>query len=327
LVETEENRVAVDRVTSDRPLVTIGMPTRNGARFIARSIESLLAQDYPNWQLVISDNASTDETEAIARSYAGRDDRIRYERSDENRGAPANFNRALAFAEGRYFIWAADHDLWDPTLISRCVAALEARPDAVLAYPGSLLIDENDAVISEMDDQIELDMPAALARYKRLIWRLTVANMIYGVARRDALLATPGFTAVHGMDHAVLAALVLQGPAVRIGGHLYLRRRNRPTETQAENRRRALADIDESTAVALAAQPTGRLYRPLRDLHVRVVRRSGLSALEKLDAVLATHDCFQQRFEVPSTAISVLRTGARVLRARGPFDRHFGAGD
>jgi glycosyltransferase involved in cell wall biosynthesis len=319
--------VAVDRMTSDRPPVTIGMPTRNGSRFIARSIESLLAQDYPNWRLVISDNASDDGTEAIARSYAERSVRISYDRSAENLGMSGNFNRALALADGRYFIWAADHDLWDPTLISRCVAALEARPDAVLACPGSFLIDESDAVISEMDDQIELDLPSALARYKRLIWRLAVCNMVYGVIRRDALLATPGFTDVHGMDHALLAALVLQGPFLRVGGHLFLRRRNRPVESPSEHRLRALADIDQATAADRAAQATGRLYRPLRELHVRVVRRSGLSALEKLDAVLATHDCFQQRFEVPSTAMKVLRTGARALRVRGPFDRHFGAGD
>ena len=310
-----------------RPLVTIGMPTYNGSRFIAQSIESLLAQDYPNWLLIISDNASTDDTGSIARSYAARSDRIRYDRSPTNVGISANFNRALKLAEGRYFMWAADHDLWGPSLVSRCVAALEANPAAVLAYPGSLLIDENDAPIEEMADQIDLDQASALARYKRLIWRLAIGNLVYGVARRDALLATPGFTDVHGMDHALAAALVLQGPVLRVEGHLYLRRRNRPVESAAEHRLRALSDIDAATAATRASVSTGRLYRPLRDLHVRILRRSRLSAPEKLDAIVATYDCFAQRFEVPSPAVSMLRLAARVVRLRGRLDRHLGAGD
>ena len=80
------------------PLVTIGMPTYNGARYLAQSLDSLLAQDYPNWELVISDNCSTDGTEAIARSYAAQHPQIRYVRSPLNRGAAANFNRVLGIS-------------------------------------------------------------------------------------------------------------------------------------------------------------------------------------------------------------------------------------
>jgi hypothetical protein len=128
-------------------------------------------------------------------------------------GAFANFNRALGMAGGAYFMWASDHDLWDTAFVSRCVAALEADPAAVLAYPKSMLIDEDGAAIEEMDDQIDLGQPTALARYKHLIWRLTICNMIYGVARREALAATGGFPDVLGPDHVVLARLVLQGPS------------------------------------------------------------------------------------------------------------------
>jgi len=70
-----------------------------------------------------------------------------------------------------------------------------------------------------MDDQIDLGQPSALARYKRLIWRLVICNMIYGVARRDALVATGGFPDVFSPDHVVLARLVLQGRVLRVGGH------------------------------------------------------------------------------------------------------------
>ncbi|MGA2514330.1 MAG: glycosyltransferase [Candidatus Limnocylindrales bacterium] len=308
------------------PLVTIGMPTYNGERFLAESLDSLLAQDYPNFELVISDNCSTDETERIARAYAGRSDRVRYVRHETHVGVSASFNRVLGLAGGTYFMWATDHDLWEPALISRCVAALEADPAAVLAYPQSLLIDENGAVIEEMDDQIELGQRSALVRYKRLIWRLHVCNMIYGVARREALVATGGFPDVFGPDHVVLGRLALRGPILRVGGHLYLRRQNRPPETPEENRARRLTALNPWKAGERISMPAGQLYRGCRDLHIRAVRESSLSFAEKLDGSLATLACFRARFGVGSAFIKLLRAGARVTRQSGRLDRKFGMG-
>jgi len=314
------------RLDQRAPLVTIGLATYNGARYLAKSLDSLLDQDYPNWELVISDNCSTDETEAIARAYAGRSDRIRYVRQEANLGATANFNYVLGQARGAYFMWAADHDLWKPTLISRCVAALEADPAAVLAYPRSLLIDENGAVIEEMDDQIDLGEPSALTRYKRLIWRLVICNMIYGVARREALVATGGFPDTVSPDHLVLARLALQGPILRVGGHLFLRRRNRPQETPEEHRRRSLTGLNPSKAGERVAMPAPRLFRVLRDLHIRAVKESPLSFAEKLNGTLATLACFHMRFHVASNLVRLLRVGARATRQSARLDRYFGRG-
>jgi glycosyltransferase involved in cell wall biosynthesis len=306
------------------PLVTIGMPTYNGARYLAQSIDSLLGQDYSNFEIAISDNCSTDGTEAIARAYAQRSKRVRYVRSETNLGASANFNRALGLARGPYFMWAADHDLWDPALISRCVAALEADPAAVLAYPQSLLIDENGAVIEEMDDQIDLGQPSALDRYKCLIWRLNVCNMIYGVARRDALAATGGFPDTYGPDHVVLAKLVLQGPILRVGGHLYRRRQNRPPETADQESERRLVDLNPSKAGERVPVPENLLYRDARDLHVLAVRESSLSVAAKIEGVVATLACFRARFGVRSTLVKLLIGAARITRQRARLDRRFG---
>src|ERR1035437_9159204 len=84
------------RLEQPAPLVTIGMPTYNGARFLAKSIDALLLQDYPNFELVISDNCSTDDTAAIARAHAERSDRVRYVGQETHIGVSANFNRALS---------------------------------------------------------------------------------------------------------------------------------------------------------------------------------------------------------------------------------------
>jgi glycosyltransferase involved in cell wall biosynthesis len=306
------------------PLVTIGLPTYNGAAYLARSLDSLLAQDYPNFELVISDNASTDGTELIARACLKRFERLRYIRQETNVGAAANFNCTLAAASGPYFMWASDHDLWDPGFISRCVAVLEANPEAVLAYPQTMLIDEAGAPIEEMDDQIDLGQASALARYKHLIWRLVICNMIYGVARRDALAATGGFPDVLGPDHVVLARMALQGPILRVEGHLFLRRRNRPPETPDEHRSRALFDLEPTKAGERASMPAPRLFRDLRAHHLRAVQESPLSFREKLDARMATLACFHLRFHVASNLVRVLRVGARVTLQTPRLERWWG---
>jgi glycosyltransferase involved in cell wall biosynthesis len=308
------------------PLVTIGMPTYNGAPYLAASIDALLAQDYPSFQLVSSDNCSTDGPEAIARACVQRSGLVRYVRQATNLGASANFNYALSLAQGKYFMWAADHDLWEPALISRCVAALEAFPETVLAYPQSLLIDENGAVLEEMDDQIDLGQPTALARYKHLIWRLDICYMIYGVARREALVSTGGFPDGLSPDHVVLARLVLQGPVLRVGGHLYLRRQNRAPESDVERRTRTLAALHPPMARDHASIPESRLNRDLRDLHIRAVRESSLSFIQKLDGSVATLACFRDRFGVGSGLVKMLSEVARVTRLRGRLYRQFGVG-
>src|SRR3954470_1068595 len=94
-----------------RPRVSIGLPVYNGQRFLAPAVSSLLAQTFADFELVICDNASTDDTEAICRRFAERDPRVRYHRNEQNVGAAPNFNRALALSTGQYFKWAAHDDL------------------------------------------------------------------------------------------------------------------------------------------------------------------------------------------------------------------------
>lgn len=118
---------------SEQPLVSIGMPVYNGEAFVETALRALLAQDYPRLEIVISDNASTDGTEAICRRLVAEDPRLRYERNATNIGAMPNFMRVLQQANGPYFMWAAHDDLWNPRFVSLLVAALRAHPEAVLA--------------------------------------------------------------------------------------------------------------------------------------------------------------------------------------------------
>ncbi len=117
----------------NKPLVSIGMPTFNGERFLARSLDSLLGQSYQNIELVISDNASTDDTAKICKRYKAKDSRVRYVRQKEMISPPDNFNFVFNQSKGSYFMWAADDDLWDKRFIERLMQTFSSLNDESIA--------------------------------------------------------------------------------------------------------------------------------------------------------------------------------------------------
>lgn len=121
------------QIMIDNPLVSIGMPVYNGEQYIRRAIDSLLAQDYENLELIISDNASTDGTLQICREYALRDNRIKIHEQAHNVGVQENFKAVLDFARGEYFMWAAVDDYWQPEFVSVLVKELNRLPEAGVA--------------------------------------------------------------------------------------------------------------------------------------------------------------------------------------------------
>jgi glycosyltransferase involved in cell wall biosynthesis len=124
------------------PRVSIGMPVYNGERFIRQGMESLLAQSFGDFELIVCDNASTDGTREIAEEIAARDARVRYHRNPTNIGLAANFALGLEFASAPYFMWGCHDDLWDPTYIERAVSVLDTVPGAVLAGCDAVSVDQ-----------------------------------------------------------------------------------------------------------------------------------------------------------------------------------------
>lgn len=129
------------------PRVSIGLPVYNGERYLATALQSLLGQTFVDFEVVISDNASTDGTEAICRRYAERDGRIRYVRHTENRGAIWNFNHAFELARGEYYRWQAHDDVCAPTFLARCVEMLDADPTMVFCHTRKAKIDGEGRVL------------------------------------------------------------------------------------------------------------------------------------------------------------------------------------
>ncbi|ABW15893.1 glycosyl transferase family 2 [Parafrankia sp. EAN1pec] len=220
--------------TGSVPLVTIGLPVLNGENFLERALESLVTQDYPNLQIIVADNGSTDRTEEICRAFTRRDARIEYHRSAVNRGAAWNYNRLVRLAAGTYFKWAAHDDLCAPSLVSRCVAGLEAGPrDAVLAYPKTALIGLDDAVIGDFEDEMDLREEQPHERLKHFLSTRTEYHPVFGVIRTEVLGGTSLIGRYVGSDVVLLAELALRGKFIEVPERLFLRRFHAGTSMNA----------------------------------------------------------------------------------------------
>jgi len=205
-----------------KPLVSIGMPVYNGEKLVSQAIDSLLAQDFEDFELIISDNASTDLTGELCKAYAERDKRIVYQRNNRNLGAVANFNKVAHMAQGRFFMWASHDDLWEPSYISCLIKPLLESPSVVLAYPKVLAIapggdnywDENDEI-----DTVGVKSPSE--RVRRVHKGVVRREAIYGLMRRDAVVRALPMPTVRGSDHAFLALLAIHGEFAYIPERLF----------------------------------------------------------------------------------------------------------
>jgi glycosyltransferase involved in cell wall biosynthesis len=206
------------------PTVSIGLPVRNGAEHLAAAIESILTQTFTDFELTISDNASTDATPAICADYAARDSRIAYHRHERDIGASRNFNFVFHQAAGEYFKWAAHDDLIEPTFLERCLAALEAAPDAVLCQSLVRVVDQHGSA-RELYDHAEFGTEAS-RQSDRLAARLRARRCmdVFGLIRTDALRGTALIADHVGADRTLLIELALKGRFVGVPEVLFLNR-------------------------------------------------------------------------------------------------------
>lgn len=206
------------------PALTVGVPVYNGGRYLAPTVESILSQSFGDFEMIISDNASDDETESVAREFAKRDPRVRYHRHPRNVGLSANFNGLFFMARGRCFKWAAADDLCLPGYLEGCMAVLDARPEVVLAYPRTRFIDGEGNPVEANDPGWHLvdDDPARRLRY--VVRSGHLVNAILGVIRSSALSKTRLLPRYPGGDYRLLAELCLEGKFVELPETLYVRR-------------------------------------------------------------------------------------------------------
>ena len=207
------------------PRVSVGLPVFNGERYLSEAIESFRSQTFRDFELVICDNASTDRTQEICRSFAKRDARIRYHRNISNVGPAVNFNLTFELSSGDYFKWAAHDDLCAPKFVESCVDVLDRDPSVVLAYPKAIIVDAGGREIEPYVLKLPTDSPNTVERFEALL-RGHKCFEVFGLIRRAVLLKTRLIGAYANGDGVLLARLALLGRFEEIPEYLFFARQH-----------------------------------------------------------------------------------------------------
>jgi glycosyltransferase involved in cell wall biosynthesis len=274
----------VERTMSDkRSRVSIGMPVFNGEKYVAEALESILAQTYSDFELIISDNASTDGTEEICRGYAARDRRIRYSRNERNLGAARNYNRVFELSSGEYFKWASYDDVLGPEFLARCAKVLDRDPSIVVCHAKTGRIDEHSALVGMYEEYqyLRIGSQKPYERFFDLIRLDHTCNIVFGVMRASALKLTSLIGPYPASDRPLLAQLGLIGRMYEIPDILFYRRDHPQTTWRVWG---------EKTEVVAWYDPTkgGQIILPYWKLCAEYFRSIGRVPLRWSDRVLCT---------------------------------------
>ncbi|MCA3420056.1 MAG: putative sugar O-methyltransferase [Roseomonas sp.] len=210
--------------------LTIGMPVYNGAATIAAALDSLLAQTFADFDLIISDNGSTDATQAICEFYAERDSRVRYVRQTANLGPQMNFRFVLFEGQTRYFMWAAADDFWAPIFIERNIAILESNPDVVMSQTQVIFTEKGKVSHLATGTYALLGTPRRNAA--RFFQNPADNSRFYGIFRTEALRRSYPTRPFHALDWAVSAGTLRFGKHHEIAELLMLRDSSDPISYQ-----------------------------------------------------------------------------------------------
>lgn len=251
---------------SPAPLLSIGVPVFNGAAHLREALDSLLAQDVGDLELVISDNASTDATLEICQEYAARDSRVRYHRNETNIGLAHNYNRTFELSRGRFFMWGSDDDVWDPRFAGLCIQRLKQAPEAVLCSSDVTFIAHDGSSVADRSFE-PLDMRGMSVRERMHdVTRQAAAFSIFAIIRPEALRKTGLFQPMIGPDSRLLFELALAGEFLCVPERL-VRYRVRPAGFSD--------DLHAERVEDPASAPAPRWTNGAREF-LRVVSDSGL---------------------------------------------------
>jgi len=285
------------------PRVSIGMPVYNGEKFLQAAIESILGQEFGDFELIISDNASEDGTRKICERYARSDGRIGFSRFGHNRGGAANYNHVFSLASGVYFKWAAHDDVLASSHLRFCVEALDsAPPNVVLVYPRTILIDEEGRKLREYPDNMDLPYGRPSRRFRHVLRQMHEPHPLFGLIRSEALRRTRLMGRHFCADRVLVEELALLGQFWEVPEPLFHRRMHpdmcckaNPTPRQQAawfdpgNRNRRVMPWCRLTAehlravrhVPMPAAERGRCYAAIAE---DVLRRSGKRMARELMA-------------------------------------------
>ncbi len=268
-------------MNNSQTLVSIGMPVYNGDLFLEKAIDAILKQTYQNFELIISDNASSDRTSEICLTYADRDARIRYFRNEINIGAAGNYNRVFELAKGEYFKWAAHDDWCAPEYLEKCIEVLDREPSVVLCYAKAYLVKEQEnnlSIYTEDDLNIRSDRP-----HQRLFKLLETYGwnhvpQVFGVIRTEVLRKTVLIGNYPHADRVLLAELAILGEFCELSDRLFYRRVHPKISQWANNTDESLATWYDTKKKNQLVMPQWRRYSE----YFQIVKRARLSWSEKV---------------------------------------------
>jgi len=207
------------------PKLSIGLPVYNGQDYLRCALDSILQQNYGDFELIISDNASSDGTQQICREYSSQDPRIRYHRNELNIGASANYNRVFELARCQYFKWAAHDDVHLPGCLRRCIEILDAAPEnVVLVSSGTEIVDENGATTARPVENLDTRHSRPHQRLANVLRRVEWGPAQFGVYRTDSLRRTGLIRPFRASDYILLAEIALLGQIWEFPEVLFQRR-------------------------------------------------------------------------------------------------------
>jgi glycosyltransferase involved in cell wall biosynthesis len=325
MVENSMVEEAMDHV----PRLSVGLPVYNGETYLPEALDALLGQSYPDFELIISDNASTDSTRNIVEAYAVRDARIRYFRHERNRGSTYNHNFCITSARGEFFKWVSDDDLYHPSLLERCVEALDERPDIVLAHAWTAYMDDSGVITDRLDYPLTTDVQDPVKRFVSLLYTQG-GDDIYGIIRMSVLRRVRLFGSYHLADRTFVAELALHGPFFNVPEFYYFRR-DHPGRTSRSggNIRPRCVRLDPRRA-NVWRHPMARLIGEYLLGFVSAIHRSPISRRDRRSCYrelmlwILAHANPKYRLELlksPDPAFRAIGTNSRVARAEATFRR------
>jgi glycosyltransferase involved in cell wall biosynthesis len=272
------------------PLVTVAVPVYNEETYIGETLDSILRQNYSNLEILISDNHSTDKTGIICREYAKRDHRIRYYCHDKNTGAAANHIYLSQKAQGKYFMFAAGHDLWSENFVFQSVMLLENTKNAMIAFGTPLWIGKDGKPLARFSGWYDTRGLNPVARFFMVFWGSM--NPILGLFKRKDMPDLRGYNYVGG-DLGVLGELSLKGEFIHAANTFFYRRQNRSVENYSQKVKRYKDKEMQIVNTSFSA-----LF-PLLKLPVellRIVMQAKISAPEKILIFILLLPSFPARY-------------------------------
>lgn len=268
-------------MTSSHPRVSIGMPVYNAQRYLTLALDSILSQTLSDFELIISDNASTDATQDICTAYASRDSRIRYYRNATNLGAAHNHNVTVDLATAQYFKWAHYDDIWAPELLERCIEVLDNYQQVALCYAATKVIDERGTFVKDLKNGLNLRAPSPVDRYRAFHKRYRqgqdtqTGHIVLGVMRLETLKKTRMLQSIFSNDVVLLSELALLGEFCEVAEPLFFRRVHSESMFNKHT--------PQGVAIVEDASKRGRLLLPHWRLAFELARSLASSHLNKYD--------------------------------------------